>query len=404
MILDRLFESRATLANPTGWLTAALQAEPTASGVTISASNALTVPAVLSAVQLIAGTIGQLPLKVFRRLPDNAGKIAEPNHSLYRVIHDRPNPELDSCQFWELITTSMLLHGNAYCEVERDRRGRPIALWPLAPDAMAVGRGDDGRIVYEFRSSSGAITWVDDEIHPPIFHLKAFTGGNTLVGSSVIAHCRETLGLSRALQDHGAALFANGARPGGVLQTKGQLSAEAHARLKQGFEQLHRGAANHHRLAVLEDGVEFHPIGIPPEDAQFLESRRFQVDDVARIFRVPAHLIGSLERSTFSNIEHQSLEYVTHSMGPWFRRIEAGVDRQLLGRTSTHFTKFVTDALLRADTATRMTALSTAINAGILSVNEARSIEDRNARPGGDELIRPLNMALINNGGPDDQS
>ena len=404
MILDRLLEHRTTLASPSSWLTSALVGESTVSGVNVTTDNCLAIPAVQSAVQLIAGSLSMLPLKLFRRLPDG-GKVVEQNHQIYKLLTKNFNPEMDAFVGKEILTTSLLLHGNAYFEIQRDNRGRVQNLWYLHSDMMSIDRGDSGRLQYHYRLASGKIvTWIDDPIYPPILHIKAHSRDGIL-GQSVIAQCRETLGLSKAAETYASTFFANGARPGGVLQTKGQVSPEAHQRLRQSWTNHHSTGLNQaHRVAILEEGVEYKATSIPPEDSQLLETRKFQIEDIARLFRVPSHLIGSLDRATFSNIEQQALEYVVHSLGPWFKRIESAINKQLLGHSSIHFAEFVPDALLRSDTATRMSSYATAIQNGILTVNEVRALENRNAIEGGDQVFFPLNMAPIDSDGGTSES
>ena len=394
-VLDRVLEKRATLASPSGWFAAALTGESSVSGVAITADSSLAIPAVVSAVHLIAGTISQVPIKLFRRLGRDGGKVIEQNHPLHTILTSQVNPETDAFVFKEIMATALLLHGNAYAEIQRDARGRVQHLWFLNPDQMAIDRAPSGRLRYRYGLSSGeVVTWIDDPVYPPILHIKAYSRDG-MVGTSVISQCRDTLGLSKAAESYAGTFFANGARPNGVLQTKGQLSPEAHQRIRQSWTNHHGGLSNANRMAILEEGMTFQATSIPPEDAQLLATRKFQVEDVARAFRVPSHLIGSLERSTFSNIEQQALEFVVHSMGPWFKRIESAINKQLLGRSTVHFAEFVPDALLRSDTASRMQAHATAIQNGFLSINEVRAIENRNAIDGGDQLLRPLNMGPI---------
>jgi HK97 family phage portal protein len=395
VILDRLLEHRTTLASPSSWLTSALVGESTVSGVSVTTENCLAIPAVQSAVQLIAGSLSMLPLKLFRRLPDG-GKIVEQNHQIHKVLTQAFNPEMDAFVGKEILTTSLLLHGNAYFEIQRDNRGRVQHLWYLHSDMMSIDRGSDGLLHYHYRLASGElVTWIDNPIYPPVLHIKAHSRDG-IIGRSVISQCRETLGLSKAAETYASTFFANGARPGGVLQTKGQVSPEAHQRLRQSWTNHHSSGLNQaHRVAILEEGVEYKATSVPPEDSQLLETRKFQVEDIARLFRVPSHLIGSLDRATFSNIEQQALEYVVHSLGPWFKRIETAINRQILGQSSIHFSEFVPDALLRSDTKTRMSSYATAIQNGIMTVNEVRALENRNGVEGGDQVFFPLNMAPI---------
>lgn len=389
-------ESRS-LENPTVPLSAAtLDAlwggRSSASGVNVTPETALETTAVLAAVRVIASTVASLPLVVYRRTGD--GKERAPNHPLYRLLHDAPNPVHSSFVLRELLTGWLLLYGNAYCEVERDAAGRVLALWPLNPARVQVQFVNDTR-AYVVSVNGQFVALPADNV----LHLAGF-GTDGIVGLSPVALGRHAIGLSQATEQYGSAFFSNGAQPSGVLTHPSKLSTEATERLRASWNAAHSGLTKAQRVAVLEDGLTWTPLGIPPEHAQFLETRKFSVTEVARLFNIPPHLIGDLERATFSNIEHQSIAFAQLCITPLCRRIEGELTK-LFGDDRAHFAEFSLDGLLRGDSKARAEFYASALTNGWLSVNEVRAMENRNPVPGGDTLRAPLNMAPID-GQPQD--
>lgn len=388
-VMSRLKHERRALTE-SEWLLKALGVHDSYTGRSVGVDQALTSTAVFGCVRIIAESVGSLPLPVYRRLQPQ-GKERDPRHPLYRLLHDAPNPEMIALAFREALTGHTLLRGNGYAEIQRDEAERVIALWPLRPDRMRVTRDEAGELAYVYDLPEGK------PVRLPTFnvlHLPGF-GGDGLTGYSVISYFREAVALALAVEEYGGRFFGNNARPGGVLQVQKTLSPEAAKRLKTSWETLQGGLANAHRVAVLEEGVTWQQVGIPPEDAQFLETRRFQTTEIARIFRVPPHMIGDLERATFSNIEHQSLEFVMHTLRPWLVRWEQALGRDVFARQpggSTRFAEHLVDGLLRGDAKARADALAVQRQNGVITANEWREIENRNPHPDGDALLVNGNM------------
>ena len=366
----------------------------TASGKNVNERTAMTVTAVYACVRILAEAIAGLPLHVYRYRPDG-GKERVPGHALFRLLHDAPNPEMTSFVFRETLMAHLLLHGNAYAQIIRDGRGQVLSLYPLLPSRMRVDRDKKtGRIVYTYTKEDGPdipLSW-DEVLHIPGL------GFDGLIGYSPIAMAKNAVGLALAIEEYGAAFFANGANPGGVLEHPGVVKNPE--QLRESWHGQYGGSGKAHKIAVLEEGLKFHAIGIAPEAAQFLQTRKFQINEIARIFRIPPHLIGDLEKATFSNIEHQSLEFVKYSIGPWVVRWEQALMQTLLlpGEKREYFIKFNLDGLLRGDTKSRNESYATGRQNGWLSANDIRELEDMNRLPDdreGDAYLVNGNMISI---------
>jgi HK97 family phage portal protein len=371
------------------------------SGVFVDEQKAMQTSAVHACVKILAETIASLPLHLYKT--EKNMKVKAKEHPLYSCLYETPNSEMTSFQLREVMMTSLLLYGNAYAR-KIVRHGHVEELWYLKPQCMSVERDQtSGKIRYDYTDdSTGKVyTYRPDQI----FHVKGLSYDG-LKGISPIAQAREAIGLALATEEYGAKFFGNGARPGGVLEHPGILKDPE--KLRESWNKVYQGAKNSHKVAVLEEGMKYHSIGIAPEDAQFLETRKYQVNEICRIFRVPPHLVGDLERATFSNIEHQSIEFVQHTIRPWLVRWEQEIGRSLLSDTERqiYFARFNVDGLLRGDFATRTQGYATARQNGWLSVNDIRELEDLNPIPaekGGDDYLVNGNMvsAKINNGGTD---
>lgn len=361
------------------------------SGVQVNERTALSYTALYAAVRIISETIATLPLKVYRELPDG-GKEPMPAHPVSRLLRARPNPELTAVAFWETILGHVLTWGNGYAQIVRGSMGEPIELWLMSPDRTVPRRREDtGALYYDAWDDYGQRHTL---LRKEVLHL-AGLGFDGIKGYSPIAKAREAIGLGIAAEQHGAAFFGNGGRPGGVLKTPNRLKPEARAEMRKGWEALHGGPANAHRIAIMEQGLEWQQIGIPNDDAQFIESRRFQVQEIARIYRIPPHMLGDLERATFSNIEHQGLNFVTYTLLAWLVRLEQSINHSLLPNSDGEFyVKFVVDALLRGDTKSRYEAHKIAIDTGWVNCNEVREKEDLNRVEGQglDEYRKPKNI------------
>ena len=360
-----------------------------AAGKAVSADSALRVAAVYACVRIIAETMGTLPLPVYRRLQPR-GRERAPEHPLYTLLHDLPNHEMTSIELREAMTGHVCLQGIAYCEIERDNAGRARALWPLRPDRVTPQRVN-GRLYFVVDLPDGTRRGLPDH---RVWRVRGF-GTDPLRGLSVIGQAREAIGLAMAAEEYGARLFSNDSRPGGILKHPGQLKGDAAKRLKASWEAAHSGLSNAHRVAVLEEGVEWQQIGMVPQDAQYLELRKFQITEIARLFRVPPHMLADLDRATFSNIEHQSIEFVMNTMAPWMARFEQSILRDLFTpeERRTWYAEFLVDGLLRGDIQSRYQAYAVGRQNGWLSANDIREKENMNPiAEGGDLYLVPLNM------------
>jgi len=362
----------------------------TTAGKPVNEHTAMQMTAVYSCVRILAETLAGLPLHVYK-YNDSGGKEKYLKHPLYKLLHDEPNPEMTSFTFRETLMSHLLLWGNAYAQIIRNARGEVIALYPLMPNKMTVDRDKNGRLFYLYqRSIEDAPTLGKDSLvyldPSDVLHIPGL-GFDGLVGYSPIAMAKNAIGLAMATEEYGAKFFANGAAPGGVLEHPGTIKDPQ--KVKDSWNAAYQGSTNSHRVAVLEEGMKYQQIGIPPEQAQFLETRKFQINEIARIFRVPPHMLADLEKSSFSNIEQQSLEFVKYTLDPWVVRWEQNMFRSLLTASEkpTVFIKFNVDGLLRGDYVSRMSGYATARQNGWMSANDIRELENLDRIPeelGGD--------------------
>ena len=366
-------------------------------GKTVTERSAMQMTAVYACVRILSEAVAGLPLHLYRYKKDGSKEKAV-GESLYRLLHDEPNPEMSSFVFRETLMTHLLLWGNAYAQIIRNGKGEVVALYPLMPNKMSVDRGEDGRIYYTYNKGP-------DENHPKggstvtltardVLHIPGL-GFDGLVGYSPIAMAKNAIGLAIATEEYGAKFFANGAAPSGVLEHPGTIKDPA--RLRENWNSTFGGSANSGKVAVLEEGMKYTPISISPEQAQFLETRKFQIDEIARIFRVPPHMVGDLEKSSFSNIEQQSLEFVKYTLDPWVVRWEQSLSRALLSpaEKADHFFKFNLEGLLRGDYQSRMNGYAIARQNGWMSANDIRELENLDRIPaeeGGDLYLVNGNM------------
>ena len=351
----------------------------TSSGKPVNETTAMQMTAVYSCVRILSEAVAGLPLNVYR-YNDSGGKERALKHPLYRLLHDEPNPEMTSFAFRETLMSHLLLWGNAYAQVIRNARGEVIALYPLMPDKMTVDRDNNGRLFYLYQRGAEDAKAVGNDRRvylPPtdVLHIPGL-GFDGLIGYSPIAMAKNAIGLAMATEEYGAKFFANGAAPSGVLEHPGTIKDPQ--RVRDSWNAAYQGSSNAHKIAVLEEGMKYTPIGISPEQAQFLETRKFQINEIARIFRVPPHMLADLEKSSFSNIEQQSLEFVKYTLDPWVVRWEQSMCRVLLSESEkpAYFIKFNVDGLLRGDYASRMTGYATARQNGWMSANDIRELEN----------------------------
>jgi len=378
----------SSLATPAQWLLSFLGAEETDAGIEVNEWTALNNSVVFACVRILAETLATVPCHLYER--QDRGKERARQHGLYRRLHDESNPEMSSFAFFETIQSHVLTWGNGYAEIDWNQSGGVKALWPLRPDRTYPERRN--KKLY-YRTVIGGKGYVLPSYR--VLHV-AGLGYDGIVGYSPIAMARQSIGLSMASEKYGAKFFGNNARPGGFLKHPGKLSTEAQGRLIKGWEDRHSGLDNVNRLAVLEEGMEFQTVGVPPQDAQMLQTRQFQVAEMARWYRMPLHKIQEMTNSTYSNIEQQAIEFVVDTMLPWFRRWEAAIHTQLLtpAERERYFAEFLVEGLLRGDTQARYSAYSVARQWGWMSANDVREAENMNPLPEeqGDIYLVPMNM------------
>jgi len=369
----------------------------TLAGVSMDEERALTLSAVWNAVNIISGAVGFLPFLVFRK--QGTARHRAPLNPVNRLLKERANPYVDALTFRETLQGWVLLWGNGYAEIERNGAGVPINLWPIPPDkvtAKIIGDNADAgprRVVYEVRDNGGGRSEIPFE---DMFHIKGLSP-DALHGYSPVQVGRESLGIAKATENYGGVFFKNNATPPAVLTHPGKLGEPALEHLKESWKENHSGTENQHKLAILEEGMDIKTLGLPPEDAQFLESREFSVVEVARWFDIPPHMIKSMKQATFSNIEHQGLEFVTWTLMKWLRRWESETNLKLFGAVGrmTFFSEFITAALLRGDTKSRFDAYRVAINSGWMNRNEVRSLENLNPVDGLEGYWQPVNVIAV---------
>ncbi len=388
-IISKLFKARASPKNSlwagsrTGFFFG-----HTTSGKTVNERTAMQTSAVYACVRILAETIASLPLHTYTVTVN--GKEKALDHPLYYLLHNQPNPEMTSFVFRETLMGHLLLWGNAYAQIIRDGSGKVLSLYPLMPDQMTVDRTKTGEIFYTYSKDGVQYPLRNDEV----LHIPGL-GFDGLIGYSPIAMAKNAIGMAIAVEEYGAKFFANGASPGGVLEHPGILKDPT--KVRESWNSLFQGSANSNRVAVLEEGMSFKSITIPPEQSQFLQSRKFQIEEICRIFRIPPHLVADLEKATFSNIEHQAISFVVHTIRPWLVRIEQSMMKVLFSETEkkTYFVSFAVDGLLRGDYASRMQGYSVGIQNGFLSPNDVRSFENMNTIPFGDTYMVNGNMLKL---------
>ena len=373
-------------------------------GKVVTERSAMQMTAVYACVRILAESIAGLPLHVYK-YNSKGGKERAVEHPLFFLLHDEPNPEMTSFVFRETLMTHLLLWGNAYAQVIRNGRGDVTSIYPLMPNRMRVDRDENGRLYYEYTrygDEAGKQTCETFKLSPAdVLHIPGL-GFDGLIGYSPIAMAKNAIGMSMACEEFGAKFFANGAAPGGVLEHPGILKDPA--RVRESWNATFGGSSNSNKVAVLEEGMKYTPISVSPNEAQFLETRKFQINEIARIFRIPPHMIGDLEKSSFSNIEQQSLEFVKYTLEPWVTRWEQSLARSLLSMNerSRYLIKFNLDGLLRGDYESRMNGYATARQNGWMSANDIRELENMDrisAEEGGDLYIVNGSMTPLKNTG-----
>ena len=409
-ILSGLFRSRDKPTDRTAGSSYSFFLGGTASGKYVTERSAMQMTAVYCCVRILSEAVASLPLQ-FYRYTDDGGKEKAVEHPLYFLLHDEPNPEMTSFIFRETLMTHLLLWGNAYSQIIRNGKGEVVALYPLMPDRMKVDRDEHGRLYYEYtvydsddvdgrKGTNKVGRTVRLQLHD-VLHIPGL-GFDGLVGYSPIAMAKNAIGLAIATEEYGSKFFANGAAPSGVLEHPGTIKDPS--KVRESWQATFGGSGNANKIAVLEEGMKYTPISISPEQAQFLETRKFQIDEIARIFRVPPHMIGDLEKSSFNNIEQQSLEFVKYTLDPWVSRWEQAMVRALLtpDEKKKYLFKFNVDGLLRGDYQSRMNGYATARQNGWMSANDIRELENLDRIPaeqGGDLYLINGNMTKLEDAG-----
>lgn len=390
-IVSRYLEKRSNLKDPQQWLLNALGYRPVSSGVNVTEESAMQVTAVFACVRVLSWTLASLPFPVYKRLKPR-GKERAPDHPVYDLLHDRPNEYQTSFVYRSTAMAHLQLWGNAYSEIETDRFGNPVALWQLPPWRVEPKKSKQGLIFYEVKLADGTTKQVP---YYNMLHIMGL-GIDGLKGMSPIRQAQEAIGLAKAAEEFGGRFFAQGTNAGGVVEHPGKLSETAYTNLQKSLKEKYEGLGNSHRLLLLEEGMKFQKVGIPPNEAQFLETRSFQVPDIARIYGVPLHLIQETTKSTSwgSGLEEQNLGFVVHTMRPWFVNWEQEVKRKLFSEKERreYFAEFLVDGLLRGDLKSRYDSYAVGRQWGWLSVNDINELENRNPVENGDIYLQPMNM------------
>ena len=403
-IFSGLFKSRDKPQNRTAGSNYTFFMGGSTSGKAVTERSAMQMTAVYSCVRILAEAVAGLPLHLYK-YTDDGGKEKAIDHPLYRLLHDEPNPEMSSFVFRETLMTHLLLWGNAYAQIIRNGRNEIIALYPLMPNKMSVDRDENGHLFYTYyRGPDEAIKNKDLAVTlqpSDVLHIPGL-GFDGLVGYSPIAMAKNAIGMAIACEEFGAKFFANGAAPSGVLEHPGTIKDPS--RVREAWQSQFGGSSNSGKVAVLEEGMKYTPISISPEQAQFLETRKFQINEIARIFRVPPHMVGDLEKSSFSNIEQQSLEFVKYTLDPWVIRWEQSLMRALLAadEKAVYFVKFNLEGLLRGDYQSRMNGYAIGRQNGWMSANDIRELENLDRIPaeeGGDLYLINGNMLPMRDAG-----
>lgn len=393
-LLGSLFGARAQVENPAVPLTSTtlldwLGGPKVAAGVSVTETSAMGMPAVWRAVSLISGVAASLPLHAYRR--GDVSRRPVDGVPAARLLDD-PHPDMTPFELWETAYAHLCLWGNAYFRVLRNRLGQPRELWPLHPSQVKAGRDSvSGLKVYGVTTEDGVLEPHTDQT---ILHIPGL-GYDGICGVSPIRAARQGIGLAIAAEEYGARLFGSGSLASGILQTEQRLDQETADRLKLRWDARVKGVANAHQTVVLDAGAKFQQLTIPPEDAQFIESRRFQISEVGRLFGVPAFLMGETEKSTSwgTGLEQQAIGWVKFDLRRYLLRSEQRVTRLI--RPDNVYARYSIEGLLRGDSEARAQFYRQMWELGVFSTNDIRELEDRSPVEGGDQRYRPLNMGAL---------
>lgn len=394
MFFPGMFDS--TTSNPSEGLLAAFSGNRSKAGIRITPKTAMAFSAVQTCVTLLAESVAQLPCELYRRT-ENGGRERATDHPLYDIIHNQPNGWQTSFEFYEQSQGALGLRGNDYSLIERNGRGHVDELIPISNDKIVPYKGEDGLPYYHLTDFNETVP------HRFIHHVRAFSmDGYT--GLSPIQTNPDAIGLALATEEHAASVFANGTTLSGVierpLEAKEMLGQPALDKIKRTWHDAHAGLKNSFSVAILQEGMQYKQMAMSNEDAQLIESRQYGVNDVARLYKIPLHMVQHLEKATFSNIEHQGLQFVIYTLMAWLRRRETAMQRDLLlpKERKTLYIEFNVAGLLRGDQKTRYEAYALARQWGWLSVNDIRRLENLPPIKGGDTYLEPLNMTDAGNG------
>lgn len=361
-------------------------------GMSWSDSTALGSTAVWCANQVLCDSVAMLPLKVYLRRADGGRrKTPDTSHPLYALLHDEPNPEQTSFEFRWWMQANLNIRGNAYAWIERARGGRVLALWPLLAAHMEVDGDLRNGLRYRYRGDGRE--WVIPQ--EDVLHLRG-PWRDGLVGLAGLRQCADALSVGVAQDRYAAAFYRNGSAPQGTLESPEtpRDPEDASKRVRQNWQEIHGGPDRAHRIAILWAGMQYKPMGVTPADSQLVDARQFSITEVARVFLIPPHRLMELSHATFSNIEHQGIEFVQYSLQPWLSRWEQRLAHDVFSEAdrATHFAEFVVDGLLRGDIKSRYEAYQTGVLSGFMTPNEVRDLENLEPVDGGDTLLVPVNM------------
>lgn len=359
----------------------------TYTGKRVSSQRAMRLTAVFACVRVLAESIGMLPCNLYQST--DTGKKKATGERLHKLLSLQPNGYMTPQEFWELVILCLCLRGNFYAYKVK-ALGEVVELLPIDPGCVVPKLNSKWEPVYQVTFPDGSTDVLSQD---DIWHVRIMTLDG-LVGLNPIAYAREAISLGLATEEHGARLFGNGAVTSGVLTTSGELSDAAYARLKADFEEKHQGLGNAHRPMILEMGLDWKSMALNAEDSQFLETRKFQLEEICRLYRVPMHMVQNTDRATFSNIENLGIGFINYALVPYFTRIEQRINIGLVKKSKqgSFYAKFNAGALLRGDMKSRFDSYATAINWGIYSPNDCRELEDLNPRAGGEVYLTPMNM------------
>lgn len=379
----------STLFNPAPWLLSALDVEPTASGVAVDGLSALRSSTVYACVRVLSEAVAQLPLYLYQRTGDRTRRAV--NHPLYQLLNFRPNRLQTSYEFRQLLMTWCLLFGNAYIEITRDSKtGAPNGLWPLLPQRMVL-LYKDGELHYTWSLPGGPLFHIDSA---NMLHIRSLSTDG-LAGISAIACAKQQIGLDIVTGRYAQEYFGRGPRLSGTLETPNILGDEAIRNLKESFKKMYTSPSAFHDVLVLEEGLKFCPYQLRNDEAQFLESRKFSVEDICRIYRVPPYMVGALDKTNYSNVDALARDFVSNTLTPWLVNFEQSYALHLLKPEEwpSYFVQHDMTATLRGDHESRMRGYSVGISSGIYSPNDCRKLESLDPRDGGDVYLQPVNLA-----------